>query len=282
MKSVFQLAAGSVIGRQHRHLGKNNQDAYYSLQTEQITIALVCDGCGSCPHSEIGARIGSRLLGETIAHLLTDHPDRHLTHPSFWEELQAKALFRLGEVVAAIGGDPIQVIQDGFLFTVVGAIVSTEGASLFSLGDGVIVINGIVESLGPFPHNAPPYLAYELIARDRGAKFHFPASPDLPFQVHHPCSISILQSILIGTDGVTDLIAAAEISLPGQSERIGPLSQFWEADRYFTNPDQIRRRLALMNREVTQPDWETRSLAKHPGLLPDDTTLIVIRRRRAP
>ena len=47
MKIPFQLAAGSIRGREHLRLERNNQDAYATLRNEQYAIAVVCDGCGS-------------------------------------------------------------------------------------------------------------------------------------------------------------------------------------------------------------------------------------------
>jgi hypothetical protein len=60
---------------------------------------------------------------------------------------------------------------------------------------------------------------------------------------------------------------------------VGPLSQFWTDDRYFANPDALRRRLTLINRESVRADFESRRLVRTPGLLPDDTTVVVLRRR---
>jgi hypothetical protein len=40
----------------------------------------------------------------------------------------------------------------------------------------------------------------------------------------------------------------------------------------------LRRRLALMNKEQSRPDWQRRHLEKDVGLLADDTTLIALRR----
>ena len=85
--------------------------------------------------------------------------------------------------------------------------------------------------------------------------------------------------MLIGSDGVSDLIQVAEQALPGRSEMVGDLADFWQDDRYFRNPDQVRRRLALINREVTMLDKQAQHWVRQSGLLPDDTTLIVIRRK---
>ena len=89
-----------------------------------------------------------------------------------------------------------------------------------------------------------------------------------------------ISSLLIGSDGLENLILAAENNIPGKNEKVGPINQFWEDDRYFKNPDMIRRRLTLVNRTITKTDWDNRKILKEHGLLPDDTTLIVIRRKK--
>jgi hypothetical protein len=55
------------------------------------------------------------------------------------------------------------------------------------------------------------------------------------------------------------------------SDVVGPLDQFYRQDRYFANPELISRRLKLISR-----DWPMSN--PQPGLLHDDTTLIVGRR----
>ena len=46
------------------------------------------------------------------------------------------------------------------------------------------------------------------------------------------------------------------------------LEEFWREPRYVTNPDMVRRRLAVLRREA----------AGVPGRMADDTTLVVVRR----
>ena len=125
--------------------------------------------------------------------------------------------------------------------------------------------------IGPFPNNAPPYLAYSLCG--------YPEWGHL--QMHYQLPTQEVESILIGTDGVSDLIESQGSYLPGKPEKVGAITQFWQEDRYFKNLDMIRRRLSLINREVTKPDWQSQRLVKEVGLLPDDTTLIAIRRKRS-
>jgi len=74
------------------------------------------------------------------------------------------------------------------------------------------------------------------------------------------------------------LIQIADRPLPGKTELVGEVSQCWQNDRHFKNPDMVRRRLSLINKDITHLDPQTQHLVKHPGLLPDDTTLVAIRR----
>jgi hypothetical protein len=270
MNGLFEFAAGSVSGKCHRSTHNNNQDAYAYWVGDAAAIAVVCDGCGSSPHSEVGAKIGTRLVIETVKQKLINQPDAegHLA-PDFWQQVQQALLRHLDEFVSAMGGNYTQTIVDYCLFTIVGVLLTPVTAWVFAVGDGVIVVNGCVQVLGPFPENAPPYLAYGLLE-----------GGNVPtWQMHQQLAIADLDMVAIGTDGVEDLLHLADQTLPGKPEQIQPLSQFWQQDRYFTNPSLLQRRLTMINREAIKPDWQQHQLIKETGRLPDDTTLIVIRKR---
>lgn len=270
--NTFEVASGSVIGLEHLRTGKNNQDACAHAWSPQGMVAVVCDGCGSSAHSEVGAHLGTQLVIATLERSLSQtHPDQN---PEFWLQLHQDLLHGLRLCISPLQNLQTDLIWHYFLFTVVAALITPESTWLFSLGDGTLVVNGEVLSLGPFPRNAPPYLAYGLV----------PEAVDLDqnqlrLQVHRHLPTAELQSLLIGSDGVQDLITAADKPLPGKTEPVGALAQFWQSDRYFQNPDAIRRRLSLINRTTTHADWDSRQLHRHSGLLPDDTTLLTIRRQ---
>ena len=142
---------------------------------------------------------------------------------------------------------------------------------VFSAGDGVFAVNGETIVIAGFEENAPPYLAYKLV----------PSSIDrslLGFKVRRQMLTESVQSIMIGSDGVADLIGAAEKPLPGKEEPIGPLAQFWTKESFVTNPDAIRRRLALVNLETVDRSGEVPRIK--PGPLSDDTTVVVIKRMK--
>jgi hypothetical protein len=278
MKHLFEVAAGSVPGTNHSRVGKNNQDAFSWESHDQYTLAVVCDGCGSRLHSEVGATLGARLTLSAVAQqwLKVTASETLPALPEFWPQVQSDLLSRLQHVISSLGGDPWETVQNYLLFTILGVFMTPDTTTVFGVGDGLFVVNGTVHTLGPFAHNAPPYLAYGLAPPGQ-----LTLGPEMTtLQVYQQVPTPEIESLLLGTDGVLDLINRAAVPLPGKPTVLGDLQQFWQDDSYFNNPDRVRRQLALANREVIQPDWPRQQLTRQPGLLPDDTTLVSIRRKR--
>ncbi|MEK7090377.1 MAG: protein phosphatase 2C domain-containing protein [Patescibacteria group bacterium] len=283
IRDQFEIAGGTVIGTDHAKAGKNNQDAFCWIASDNAIVAVVTDGCSDAPHSEVGAKIGARIIAETVSRRVENYnnsitallPTPYPPYP-FWENTYSEILSESGNIVTALGVNKKQIILDYFLFTVVGVLITPWTTIIFSIGDGMIFLNTESEKNGPYPNNAPPYLGYKLLPKT-------PTSMDpemLQFKILRAIDTKDPDSILIGTDGVENLVSFAEKNMPGKSEKVGPISQFWQDDRYFKNPDMIRRKLALTNRTVTKIDWESGKAIKEHGLLPDDTTLVVIRRKK--
>ena len=260
----FELAAATVIGREHARAGRNNQDALWARANEHGLAAVVADGCGSGAQSELGAQLGARRVVEGALSLLGNRVP--IESPDFLQCLGADVLCFLRALSGELGE---RAIGEAFLFTIVGAVVTPEHTLVFSAGDGLWALNGEVHQLGPFPNNAPPYLAYGLLK---------PGAVSLKANTLRPTAE--VDSLLLGTDGVADLAGLAEARVPEREEPVGPLSQFWSDGRYFSNPDALRRRLSLLNRESVRADFPARRLERVPGLLSDDTTLVVLRRQQ--
>lgn len=283
MKKTFEIASGSVIGRDHvKDLGwRNNQDAVVTMVSNEAIIAVVADGCSAAEqstisHNEIGAHIGVRIIAEAIHSRLLDftaHSSPGDIAEPVWDSIRFDILCAIQGLARSMGGSFSKNIRDYFLFTVLGTLITPIKTYVFSIGDGVEIINGEHYPIGPFPDNQPPYLAYSLVSSS--------IDPDLcGFSIRRAWQTSDVETMLLGTDGVGDLIKAYEQNLPGKEKLfVGPISQFWENDNYFHNPDQVRRKLALINCAVTRvsPEGE---IVRFPGLLQDDTTLAVIRRRK--
>lgn len=271
----FELASASVQGKEHVRTGRNNQDAVYVHSTDQYVIAVVADGCGSSPHSEVGAQLGVRMAAKIIAaefgkHGLGSYP---------W--INHALVSQLNLIKRWLGGDPLEAIRDYLLFTLVGVIITPEWTEFFAFGDGVVTVNGELFTILPpqsgddASDNAPAYPAYQLF---EPGVLQVPAD-ELTFRLIKRLRTDDLDSFLIGTDGVSDLVNAEGQRLPGKSEVVKSLSTLWNGDDYFCNPDNLRRYLTRVNQQSIKLDRKNGGLVRETGLLPDDTTLVVGRRR---
>lgn len=278
MKDLFQVACGSVIGRDHlKDFGwRNNQDSSSVAITNNCIIALVTDGCSASDQStissnEVGAKIGARVTSKILlqyAEQFNSIPLEEVEFSPMWERIRLEILGQIISLARNMGGSFTQTIRDYFLFTIVGTLMTKNYTVIFSIGDGVIVFNGEIILIGPY--EKPPYISYSVLNTS--------IDPELSrFKIHHVVPNKEVETILIGTDGVKDLIKAEGKNLPGKPKKVGSISEFWMDDTCFANSDQIRRKLALVNvSPVTLgPDSE---LIRHQGLLPDDTTFCVIRK----
>lgn len=289
MKDLFEVTNGTTIGKEHRWDVRNNQDGSCCYISDEMLIAVVCDGCSESQHSEVGAQIGARLLVNAIFQTINtffQNPKFPVKFPirnsseiqssSFWWILKENVLENIKNISEKIENNAGQTIKDFFVFTIVGALLFREQAVFFSFGDGIIAVNGEIQKIGPFEDNEPPYIAYGLVKNSFATKH----SDLMQFQIHKSLPVGEVQSFLIGTDGVTDLIESAGKKMPGKNELVGPLSQFWEKDDYFKNPDSVRRKLSLVNREIVKINQTEVSLERETGHLKDDTTIIVGRRKK--
>ncbi|MBI2632881.1 MAG: protein phosphatase 2C domain-containing protein [Parcubacteria group bacterium] len=269
LKNIFEIAGGSVQGRDHRVSNKNNQDAYDWFCDEKMLIAVVCDGCGSKKYSEVGAHSGSRVVINSLRR-----------GPLLWGQTRNDIFGALYPIATKMSSeqdhprllykDIKTIIADYFLFSIVGAFITPYGGATFSIGDGVVAMNDEKIILGPFPNNEPPYIVDGLISTNM--------TRDFKVNLIEP--LENIQSILIATDGMTHFIDAENKRMPGKQELVGPLSQFWTEDKYFKNSDMARRKLAMTNYDYSAIDWEQQKVYCENGLLKDDTTLIVIRRKK--
>ena len=311
MLEHFQIAAGSVIGKDHVSsgkclIGRNNQDAFAIRRTPEFIAAFVNDGCGSGKHSEVGAWIAANVLADSIAvryfcrRGLSDRPQTWLREPSLamelaLEDIRKDLLAQIRLMANSFGGSFSQTINDYFLFTTVGVLITPEITQIVAIGDGTYALESwklftaygyiasgvtgnpplnrdatppVLHNLGHFPGNMPPYMAYDLVDTS--------IDPELiKFKVVASMPTKDFGAVLIGSDGVEDLDRIANQKIPGTEEDVGSLWQFWN-DGYFNNPDALGRRLRRCNAEVKRLDRETGRIVTHNRLLPDDTTLISI------
>ena len=240
------ICAGSVIGREHLRLGRNNQDGAAVLEKDGIAVAVVTDGCGSGPSSEVGARLGARFLARRILSearkngLTTELPSRVCEGLVSFLFTVARGLDLEGE---SLGDDVAQQL----LFTFQCAVMDGERALVFGVGDGVVAVDDAVTVLEPGAGNAPAYLAYRLVPQSL-----------LPLDFRaHAATAPVLHHF-----GPASLVALATDGLSGKGAELLALSS---DDSVWKNPFQLGRRLNV--------------LAARPGEgLSDDTTVALVKR----
>ena len=262
----FEVAGGSVIGRDDVDKGQNSHDAYDFVHIGKGIVAVVCDGCGSGKHSEVGAKIAARIVSHELARMLSRNTIN-------LHRLKITLISNMAVIANGMGYSMSDIIGDYFLYTVICAIIDSKNTRIIGFGDGAYVLNGHVNNIDY--DNVPPYIAYNITGSSA-----FEKDPELAdFRVLETIPTGFLGSLIIGSDGLYDLIRAAEKEMPGKkNKKVGNISQFWAEDKYFSNNFAISRKLRLINRTSSKIDWEKRRTDKQVGLLHDDTTFIVVRR----
>lgn len=269
----FEVAGGSVIGRDHILYNKPNQDAYYYEIRDNIIAGVVCDGCGSTPFSQVGASLASKMIIKTILDIYKKNPKEKM----ILENCKNKLIDNLLTIAKEISHNYLLAIRDYFLFTIVGFIVINNKYSIFTIGDGVFCINGnstILTAEG----NAPPYISYNFYDRKYFEEEFIKLFSG--FTIQAESSIDEIESLLVGTDGVTDILQNKEYVIPIKQEKIGDLSQFWTNDYLFKKTNALNKRLQIINQSGELIDWENKKIEYLNGCLRDDTTMIVLRKKR--
>lgn len=290
MKDLFEIAVGSVTGTDHTKIYKNNQDAYAYKVGDNFIVASVADGCSAGTYSEFGARFAVNYFVNAVSNILQSlsrndidslSQKEHISFP-FFEKVRLDMISSIRVLANSMGTDFNKVINDFFLFTMVCVVVTPFGTDIFSIGDGYFALNNeefdidIPESQDSSLQNAPPYIAYNLV----NSKLYEKDSKALKFCLLKSVKTTLVDTILIASDGVSNWKSIENECIPGKQDLIGPLSQFWSDDKYFTNPDMIRRKLYLINNPKIKMDKEQNTINKYPGYLNDDTSILVIRRKK--
>ena len=256
----YMAAAGSVIGREHVRLFKNNQDGVAIAAEGDTIVAAVTDGCSSSRYPEVGARLAAAWLARsTLTYAQGATPAERA------DALGQGLLDFIGSVCFQMspGGMPIDdLLHHYFLFTYMVALITPDSTWISGQGDGVFSVNGRTTVLDSGPENAPRYPAYRLADPSR-LKGGTAAMAGRPATLYYGATADV-KSLVIGTDGLNDLIDHAdEVLMDGG--RQGGLEQFEEDGRYLLNPSLVQKRLIV--------------IGDGHGHLRDDTTLVVIRRK---
>jgi hypothetical protein len=250
-RSRFTLAGASVIGPAHTRIGRNNQDAWATWIDDDFTVLVVADGCSGGVASEFGAHFSARWV---VAHAARrwgcERGSRHQELALALFDGLARELGMLAAMLASESKDISTVVADLLLATVLVAIVDEHVASVFGVGDGLLVVNGVPVVLESDTQRGPAYLAYRLCAREETG--YDPASivPRLLTEVR----TNTLNTFVLATDGAQELVTER-----GGRDRLAELFE----------DGLVERRPALLQARLGK-------MATEPGLFDDDVTLVAL------
>ena len=274
----FEIAYGTTQGVRHKQTHKNNQDAYTFRKTQSRIVGVVSDGCGSTPYAEVGSRLIAELVAECVIKKMS------------FDDIQTQIISMMNQVSLSYH-NPRQMLSGLFSATIVGFCLDQDYLTTFSFGDGIIIENNLTTYHQEFEKNAPPYIVYKLIGSTM-----FDQS-DLHFVIHSQTPIAEVQNCLVGTDGIADLISSSQFQKPGKNELVGDVSQFWSNDMFYHNDSYLQAYLCQLATDVYKTNARLLSeigqtgrlsdlnrvgelFQKYPGILPDDTTMVVLRRKK--
>ena len=255
----IEIACGSIPGSDHTLPGKpawkNNQDAFFTKSTPTCTIGIASDGCSSGKQSEIGSNLGVRIFGEALFQTLSESGTNgqiptKMREDTF-ERARLKMLGTISVIAGALSGRTSDTIETYFLFSIVGFVILQEKTYVFACGDGSYIVNGQETKLGPYPGNSPPYPCYALLGSLERSKFSL-----VEFETAQ------VSDIAVATDGVEHFSG----SFPEAYRKM--LAE----ERVFSNPDFLRRILAILNKECIEGNMLV------PGPLKDDITIVIARK----
>jgi hypothetical protein len=270
----FEFAYGSVMGSDHKLYGKNCQDYGNIRLGNDVVVGIVADGCGSAEHSEVGARIVTEAILADLFYYLSTHAEIYkydvnkIPKEQILKKVDQSVELALLTVFRYYKDNHIDT--NDLLTTIVGFIILPEYSWFFVYGDGMIEINGVWESVITDELGYPQYPIYNVMNNK-------PAVPQLT-------TISKTKNLFtfsVGTDGVRYLLDAFPKgkTYPGKKELVEPGCTLLHKDSNFSNIEGLQTTLQKLNRDSVTIDREKDRLVKHKGLLNDDTTLIVGRRK---
>lgn len=161
----INIKGGSIIGRKHKELDRNNQDGYSFVKAEingySFATGVVTDGCSSGVHSEVGSLFFAKSIPYVIKQLAEE--DLGINEiPNVLFKLIKKDLENfLNLSNCQSREEEIQYISENLLFTILGFIVINEEVVCFSCGDGVLAIGNYINPI--MQENTPSYIGYTLL-----------------------------------------------------------------------------------------------------------------------
>ncbi len=176
---MWRVFCASATGQRNLDHGVAGQDAGHHVVTDDVLVAIVCDGAGSVPEGRTGSDFMARGLAEELTSAV--HADRSLC------EVRSHGSGRLESTIRdAVGAVRIRLADlaasreltlHDFSCTLVGCVASPAGGCFFQIGDGFAIqqaANG--DSAVSLPENGE-YADETYFVTDENWKDHLRLTP---------------------------------------------------------------------------------------------------------
>jgi hypothetical protein len=197
----FSVRSGLITGRQHIVYGVNCQDSLkvktFHHNADTYYIGVVADGCGEGTRSEVGAHLATSFLINRTEDLVK----REVATEEIPQRLFNDLVGFLKTIVAGFSTQDtpptsiVQFIKNHLLFTVLGFVISPETTVTFAMGDGVILLNDVIDIRDE--NNHPMYIAYHLVDDDFLEETRSPLPKKFDLQI---IPTKLLEKLAVGTD----------------------------------------------------------------------------------
>jgi hypothetical protein len=138
---MWRVFCASATGQRNLEHGVAGQDSSHYVLTDDVLVAIVCDGAGSVPEGRTGSDFMARALAEELASAV--HADRSLC------ELRTQGCVRLEATIrdavdavrtrlAELAASRRLALHD-FSCTLVGCVASPGGGCFLQIGDGFAI-----------------------------------------------------------------------------------------------------------------------------------------------
>jgi Protein phosphatase 2C len=141
---MWRVFSASATGKRNLEQGAAGQDASHCVVTDDVLVAVVCDGAGSVREGRTGSDFIARALAEQLSG--TAHADRNLPEvqaegSAYLEATIHSAIDAVRTRLADLAASRELELHD-FSCTLVGCVASPGGGCFFHIGDGFAIQQG--------------------------------------------------------------------------------------------------------------------------------------------
>ncbi len=176
---MWRVFCASATGQRNLEQGAAGQDASHYVVTEDVLVAIVCDGAGSVPEGRTGSHFMAHALAEDLASTMHADPSLCEVQADGYARLEATILGTIHSVRTRLAdlAASRQLSLHDFSCTLVGCVASPRGGCFFQIGDGFAIqqaVNG--DSALSHPENGE-YADETYFVTDENWKDHLRLTP---------------------------------------------------------------------------------------------------------